>query len=441
MRRTVVRTVVVLVALAALATFADRTARVIDLTAEQANSLTAQTRAVVDRVDDDVRITAAIARDDPARIDAVTRLDRYERLDRRIATRVLDPADAPGEISRLGIDPLLGGAAIAMGGEVEVVASASEQDLTAGLARLVRGDDVTVCSTTGHGEREPGAGTDQLGDLAATLEAEGFRIRPLDLLVEEAVDETCSIVLVADPTAPLGRDAERALSSWVADDGRLLLLADPASTLDHEALLEPLGLTLERGIVFEGDPEAVIGGDVTAPIIRTYSSGHPIVRRLAPTYLPGAQGIEVDEAAQVDGLTISQLATTSPASYLETEPAEAAFDPDADVAGPITVAVAADRSSTRDGAIRRTRVVVIADVDIASNAFVGEAANRELLRRSFSWLADDEAVAAIAANLPADRELRLTDARVTYARLLAAVVVPLLFLLAGGLVWAVRRTR
>ena len=84
---------------------------------------------------------------------------------------------------------------------------------------------------------------------------------------------------------------------------------------------------------------------------------------------------------------------------------------------------------------------MLGDVDLASNAFIGEAANRELLRRSVAWLADDEGVAVIAANLPADRPLRLTDARITYARLLSAVVVPVLFLLAGGLVWAVRRTR
>lgn len=441
MRRSALRGALVLAVLVAVVVGTDRTRIVVDLTEERANSVTAQTEAVVGRLERDVRITAAVARDDPGRVDAVTRLDRYERLDGRITTRVLDPADAPGEVARLGIDPLLGGVGIEGGGEVEVVASASEQDLTAGLARLLRADDVTICSTTGHGERRPAVGSEDLGELFTTLEGEGFRIRPLDLLVGATVDDDCSIVVVAAPTARLGPLASANLAAWVEDDGRLLLLADPASTLDHRALLEPYGIELARGIVFEGDAEAVVGGDVTVPVVRTYSSGHPIVRRLAPTFIPVTMGILVDDGAQVDGLTVSRLAATSPQSYLETEPAEAAFDPEADDPGPITVAVAADRSASTDGQIRRTRLVVLGDVDLASNAFIGEAANRELLRRSVVWLADDEGVAVIAANLPADRPLRLTDARITYARLLSAVVVPVLFLLAGGLVWAVRRTR
>lgn len=436
-----VRSALALVALVALALVADRSTVAVDLTEEQVNSLTAQTEAVVGRLEGDVRITAVVARDDPGRVDAVSRLDRYERLDGRIRGRVIDPSGAPGEVARLGIDPLLGGAALEAGGEVEVVASASEQDLTAGLARLVRGDAVTVCSTAGHGEREPGPGPGDLGELFETLEGEGFRIRPLDVLGGSEVDGECTIVLVAGPTTALGEAASSALVAWAEDDGRVLLLADPASTVDHAELLADSGVELARGIVFEGDAEAVAAGDVTAPIIRTYSSGHPIVRRLAPTYLPVTMGLSVDDGAQVDGLTVSRLAATSPASYLETEPAEAAFDPGADLAGPITVAVAADRSASTDGVIRRSRLVALGDVDLATNAYIGEAANRELLRRSVEWLADGEDVAAIAANLPADRPLRLTDARVTYARLLSSVVVPTLFLLAGGLVWAVRRTR
>jgi ABC-type uncharacterized transport system involved in gliding motility auxiliary subunit len=143
----------------------------------------------------------------------------------------------------------------------------------------------------------------------------------------------------------------------------------------------------------------------------------------------------------VPGLTVSRLADTSPLSYLETEPIAATFDDGEDLPGPITVAAAADRSRNDGTEIRRSRVLVVGDVDFATDPFLGEAANGALIVRAVEWLTLGEDLAAISPNLPADRPLRLTDARVTYARLVLAGLVPLVFLLAGAMVWAARRNR
>lgn len=111
-----------------------------------------------------------------------------------------------------------------------------------------------------------------------------------------------------------------------------------------------------RGLVFEGDGAAVVAGDVTAPVVRSYSSVHPVVRRLAPTYSPGVQGVDVaDDKQTVRGLTVSRLADTSHTSYLETAPATPSFDPTQDSPGPVTVAAAADRSHNTGSRIARTR--------------------------------------------------------------------------------------
>jgi ABC-type uncharacterized transport system involved in gliding motility auxiliary subunit len=155
------------------------------------------------------------------------------------------------------------------------------------------------------------------------------------------------------------------------------------------------------------------------------------------------QSVHVDEAAEerVAGLTLSRLADTSETSYLETEPLEAVFDPDDDEGGPITVAAAAEQTRNDGQRVLRTRLVVVGDVDFATDAFLGEAGNATLLVRAVSWLTLDDELLALSPNLPADRPLRLTDARLTYARLLTAGAVPLGFVLAGSLVWAARRAR
>ena len=144
----------------------------------------------------DSDITVFIRRSQPGRVEAVTLLDRYRRLNRRIDVEVLDPDDAPGELSRLGVDPLLGGVAVSMGDDVERVPFATEGDLTGALARLVRDDDVFVCATTGHGERSiDDEGPEGLSETAALLERDGYVVAPVDLLA-------LSLIHISEPTRP-----------------------------------------------------------------------------------------------------------------------------------------------------------------------------------------------------------------------------------------------
>jgi hypothetical protein len=354
---------------------------------------------------------------------------------------VLDPDEAPGEVRRLGIDPVSGGIAVSHRGTVERATTATEQDVTAAMARLLRGHAATVCYATGHGEP---AVDDQLpegfSEAANLLRDNGYTIRVVDLLAQPAVPSGCQALFLVSPTAPLG-PAEPAVSSWLAADGKLLLLADPVSSVDLGPVLKPYGLGIMRGIVYEGEPEAALPGDPTSPIVRRYSSASPIVRRLPPTYFPGAEEVTVDDPRGRGGLTVSRLADTSEISYLETEPLASQFDPGRDRRGPITVAGAADLSRVEGSTVKRTRVAVVGDADFASNAFVNQAGNAKLLVQAVDWLTLEEDLIALSTNLPSDRPLRLTRARERYALLLSAGVVPGFFLLAGGFVWALRRAR
>ena len=347
-------------------------------------------------------------------------------------TDVVDPADAPGEVRRYGIDPVLGGVAVVRGDQVQLAAAATEQDITSALARLVRGRDITICVTTGHGE---------LPIATHALELAGYRTTPIDLLATPSIPAGCAMVIVASPEEPLG-SAGDGLAQWIADDGKALVLADPSSTVDVSNLTSSFGLTIKHGIVFEGDPEAIVSGDHASPIVRRYSSANPVVRRLAPTYFPGVQEVAVDDGVRVPGLTVSRLADTSELSYLETEPLTPSFDPHTDSRGPITIAAAADRSHlVSEKEIARTRVVVVGDVDFATDDFVNRAANGRLLLQAVGWLTLDNDLIPLSSNLPKDRPLELTDARLLYARVLGVVLVPGLFLVGGGLIWAVRRRR
>jgi len=431
-----------LLVLAALVVVGDRQRTVLDLTEDRTLTLAPQTEDVLASVDRDIEITLFARPDDPGRIEAVSLLDRYRRLQRRIDVDVRDPDASPGEAGRLGIDPLVGGVVVRAGERTERVAFPTEGGLTGAIARLLRDEPAQVCLTTGHGERAvDGTAGRGIGRLADLLGRDGYVVTTVDLLGEPAVPPACTVLLVAGPSGGFSDDADRAVTDWVDADGRLLLLTDPASPAPVlEDLLADLAIRIEPGVVFEGDGSNVVGGDVSAPIVTRYPSASPITRRLAPTFFPLAQGVVVDDADD-PGLTATELATTSETSYLERNPVAPAFDPGRDLGGPVPVAAAADRSRVEGVDVRRTRAVVVGDVDFATDDLLGEAGNAQLVRQAVAWLAESEDLVAISPNLPADRPLRLTDARLTYALLVTVGGIPALFLLAGALVWAVRRAR
>lgn len=426
-----------------LVTVGDRTRILFDLTEGETLTLSDQTRDIIGSIRRDVEITAFVARDDPARVEAVTLLDRYRRLNRRIDVSVVDPAENPGDAARLDIDPLLGGVVLMTDDRTERAPTPSEGDLTAGLARLLRSEETIVCATAGHGERSFEDETSEGMSVAATvLERDGYSTVEVDLLASPSVSDDCTVLLVAAPTGGLGPAVQRAVERWVEDDGRLLLLTDPVSEIvPLEQLLDDHGLGIERGVVFEGDAANVVGGDVSAPIVTRFPSANPVVRGLPPTFFPLVQEVVVEDTVFDDGLSTGRLAETSPTSYLEREPLHPDFDPADDRPGPIAVVGAADRSRVDGVDVRRTRIVVTGDVDFATNGAVAEAGNAQLLRQAVAWLSETEDLVAISPNLPTDRPLRLTDARADYALLVSAGLVPGLFILVGVMVWAARRGR
>ncbi|HUQ39681.1 MAG TPA: GldG family protein [Acidimicrobiales bacterium] len=438
--RRVVMTVMVLAVLMAGEQAAGRVRHQYDLTAERSLSLSEESRDVVRRVHRRVKATAFIRPTDPGRAPAAALLDRYHRLNRRITFRLVDPDQSPGEVRRLGVDPIQGGLAVTTGDQVERAPSVTEQDVTSALARLLRTGKPGVCLTGGHGESDPTIPLDEgMSVLADTLTRNGYRLKVVDLVSSSAVPTDCDAVLMAGPQIPLG-EAGAAVQRYLAAGGRALVLLDPASQADLNTLLRPYGLGFDRGVVFEGETGARLGDDPLSLVIRRFQSANPSVRNLPPLLVVGAQGVTV-EARPPDGVSATALASSTRLGYLERAPAQPRFEPGIDAEGPVVVAAASDASSAVAGRVRRTRIVAVGDVDLVTNAFTAEGGNSRFVVQALDWLTLDEDLVSVQANIAALRPLELTGDRLAYARFLMAVALPLGFLLAGALVWAVRRSR
>lgn len=447
MRRIVGAFAVVVVALVLANAGIGRSHVAWDLTAEGSASLSPETLRVLHDVDRRIQITAFFPRDAVGRVEAATLLSRYRKADRRITFRVVDPALAPGEAQRLGVQEI-GSAAVQDvqdAENIEIAQYTIEIDVTSAIARLVRGIEATVCFTTGFGERDVTDDTSAgISRAAALLRSNGYTVKTYDALTASRGPNGCDAVVVASPLSSLDEDTMRRLQRYLDESGKAWVLADPTADTDLTSVTRPWGIRFLRGVILEGDADSHLPGDVTAPIVRRYAGGNPAVRGLGPTYFPRAMAVQARDTGD-PGLSVTGVAFTSRLGYLDRDDIES-FDPDVDREGPVAIGAAADRSEVSDpgtsrARVHRTRVLAWGDVDFMTNEFVGDAANARLWIQGIDWLTQPEDLVTAVPNFPKVRELELTAARSRYLLLLTAGLIPLLFLIAGGFVWIVRRGR
>jgi ABC-type uncharacterized transport system involved in gliding motility auxiliary subunit len=447
MRRALAGLAALIVVVVAVNMFVGGLARSWDVTAEESATLSDQTRNVLHHVHKRIEITAFFPHDAVGRVEAATLLSRFRKQNRLISFRIVDPALAPGEAQRLGVSEI-GSAAVQQtegARKTETAQYTIEIDLTSAIARLLRNAPGMICFSTGHGERdvaeEGQSGISQAGRL---LLSNGYTIDVVDLLARPVVSAKCTALVIAAPTAVLDPAALRAVRTYLEGAGKAFVLADPHSGADLTPVTSAWGIRFDRGTVVEGDPNSHLPNDLTSPIVHSFSASSPTVRGLGPAFFPGVEAVDATPT-QNPGLTTTPVAFTTQLSYLDRRDI-GRFDEKIDRRGPISVGATADYSevsqpTTKSARILRTRVIAWGDVDFATNAFVTEASNAKLFIQAIDWLTQPEELVTAVPNFPKIRNLALTQARSRYILVLMAGIVPGLFLVAGGMVWVLRRGR
>jgi hypothetical protein len=424
-----------------------RTAVSWDLTSEGSATLSDETLRVLDHVDRRIEITAFFPQDVIGRVEAATLLSRYRKANRRITFRILDPRLVPGEAERLGVEEV-GSAAVqdvAHPKKIETAQYTIEIDVTSAIARLLRGEQGTICFTTGHAELSTSSDDPtSLSEAAQLLRANGYRTTDVDLLTAKRIPTPCSAIVIAAPTNAFSKHSQHLVTRYLEGAGKALLLGDPSSSVDLTQFSAAWGIRFVQGIVLEGDADAHLPDDVTAPIVTRYEGGSPVVRGLGPTFMPRSMGVET-KGANDPGLSVGPIALTSSLGYLDRDDVSS-FDPKVDKKGPVALGAAADSSEvlkpgTSRARIERTRVLAWGDVHWATDTFLADGSNARLWIQGIDWLTQPEELVTAVPHFPKLRELDLTQARSRYMLFLMAGVVPGLFVIAGALVWALRRSR
>ena len=285
----------------------------------------------------------------------------------------------------------------------------------------------------GHGEAELPA------TLADQIEKENYEQQTLSLLTVDAVPEDASCVLVYAPATDLSEEEADMLRTYVQSGGKLMVAAgttENGSLPNLTGLLAGYGVTAAEGIVVESEREAYAFGMpyVLLPTLAESDITDALRQENYYVLMPIAQGLTVGTTSAG---TVTSLLDTTDTAYskaagydLETYDKE-----DGDADGPFSLAVSIEDANGG-------RIVWFASsafLDDMYNAY-SSGANVDLAMNGLSWLVGEREAIAIRSKSLNYNYLTISASTASVLQGLMIGVFPLVYL-GIGIAVVVRRRR
>lgn len=357
-----------------------------------------------------------------------------------------------------------------------------EQAVTRAIMELLDYGQATIYFVKGHGEAGP---FDELSDLGANLQGEGFTVREVNLALQKEVPQDAKVLVLAGPKRDLSRRERELLQAFVRRGGRLAVWVDPLPGRrlpELEGLLQALGVKVLPGMVV--DPGRALFGDPLSPVpeMRWHPVTEPLLRASSGVVLPGSRPLQVAEGGLAVGsdTRVLPLLVSTERAWAELQPERAwSRDPE-DLPGPLPLGVVVERSvpavrpaagaGAAGGAAARSAPVgsagadpavdgpgggevvepsrvmvaaaaVVGNSGFARNEFLAFQGNRDLAVNMLSWLAGESRLLTIRPRVMATPRVMLTRRLASAIFYGTTLGIPAAVLAAGVWVWWRRRWR
>jgi hypothetical protein len=471
-----------------------------DITAAQRHALAPQSLQVVQGLDRPVEVHAFFL---PGVLEGQTlrvMLEGFAEHSDQLSFEFHDPLTEPLIAREFDITSEFGTVVLTSGEDTQRLESRfDEASLVNALIRLTSGSDHIVCFTEGHEEVDPDDDTSAVGMGAAVIKLEGqnYTVRKVFPAREGRIPEVCELVVVADPQVDWLPAEREMLAAHVAAGGSVLVLLEPTRTPGLVADLGRYNIALGDDLILEQNPSyQLVGGDASYIVLSGESFDfHPITNPIRGAVMMRV----VRSVARLDpdmtGVQVQELAKTSAFAWGEKDydqPPE--VTPGRDLMGPVPVMAVAEITdpsiigvgSTRvvmgAGASERSamarapkavtagtpdveaataqapspdsdagipaftpkaggRVVVIGDVDFATNELLDQFNNRDLLFNTLAWMVGEDDQVSIRSADGSGGRFAMTEAQFLIVSLLSLLVAPGLAIMGGVGAWRERRRR
>ena len=421
----------------------------LDLTEGKEFTLSPQTVKILSNLQAPVKLTYFYREDQGGKGDIEHVLKEFGQHTTLLQVEYVDIQLKPGLARQFDV-AYPGTAVLESGGKRQTVTSTGEGDLISGILKVTRGEPRKVYYIVGHGEPDPES-SEQSGFSSAkqALEAENYRVGTLNLVSSPKAPDDAALLILAAPVNPLLPQELDALFSFLDNGGKALILAAPDRMAGLPEIADRFGVEIGKGMVLEVGG-ASLNGDPRVPVIAGQGYQSAAITRSMPstaaTVFPLATMVRPKTGQPSTTYQIESLAKTSQQSWLETDltTSQPSFDPTKDVPGPVSLGVSvistsADPLQAADPAKKTTRLVILGNLDFATNGVLNLGGNRDFLVNSVNWLAEEEDLIGVRAKAPADRRLVITGGQINLIAFSTIIALPLAVLGFGALIGWGRR--
>jgi len=421
-----------------------------DLTSERVFSLSPQSDKVVRSLKQPLKFYGFFQGGRDSRAEEL--YQSYTYASPKITYQLIDPEKNPEIATRFNVTRMPT-THLQYGDQGTNVSETTEQAITNGIIKVTSTGTKAACFLQGHGEASitdmDNAGG--FGRAAQALAGENYEIRPLTLMTAPKVPADCVVVIVVGPEKPLFPAEIEAISGYLKNGGRVLVMLRPprADLAAAEASLVNMvsqwGLTVGDDIVLDQQLHLFQGPTLgLSPLVELYPP-HPITRGFTKdTLWPMVRSVEPVKDIKF-GLQTWPLAQTSDTS-IAAAGVDAIFKQQKfqqgpkDRKGPITVAAAvdADNKKLKWGA-GDARLVVYGSTDFADNQDISQVFNQDFFLNTVDWLAGESATIAIRPRALRASRVDLSVSQFNTVFVASVLMLPELLLILGIVVWWERR--
>lgn len=429
-----------------------------DLTSNKLFSIGDTTKEILDGVTVDVQITGlfdettALTDSSYKEIDQL--LKQYEKYSSHIKLNYVDPDKNPGYLKEIDPNGMYSIAkndfVIKTDKKIKSVtpsqlydstnnASVSEQTFTGAIKYVTAEKTPTVYFLSGHEEMSIES---DYGVLKGFLDRNNYDTKTISLATEPKVPDDAETVVIAAPKRDLTTDEANRLKDYLANGGKVVFLFDSleldVTFTEFEKILRDYNISLNYDKVKENDGDRHVPNndyDLLPNLEYNEINASGLDAQNFVMIMPKSRSLNVLKNEN-EYLTVTQLLTSSEQSVGE----QIDKSKGRDIAGPLTLAVAAEDKST----LKPSKVLVIGNgyfiSDTAVNQYEQYSRNgMYFFLNSLGWMQDREDDVIIASKSYEASTMTITE---TQARVIAICTVfglPLLILGFGTFVWMRRR--
>ena len=418
----------------------------IDLTANQRNSLSAQSVRLIKSLQYPLEITIFISPVNQNREVLERLFKHYQAHQPLLQFRSLNPDLSPDLLRQHDIR-FDGETLIEYQGRSEKINPVSEALVTNAIQRLLRQGERWLVFLQGHGERNPYSERNHdFSDFASQLASKGYTIENLMLTQTNSIPQNTDVLVIASPQVALLPGEIELIEEFLEDGGNLLWLADTGQTIDSmELIADRLTIEFLPGVIVDPNAQLLGLNRVDFALVANYPR-HPITLGIdSLTLFPQAQALEFngeDELWQQSNFLLSSEASWNETGNMQGDKQAELYngDNDDEISGPFKIGITLSKSHESDqGSTFEQRIAVVGDADFLSNQYLGSGSNLELGLNLANWLSHDDNLIAISPRAAPDTRLELSRLQQIIIGIGFLLVLPLSLFGAGLTIWLKRR--